>query len=162
MMVRIGWLAFLLLLFGGIGYYFLFDGKAAEEITTNDLPELRVEFTSGSMSSFRELDNVIIIFFNPQCDHCQNEATAIANERSVFDDYEVYFITSDSLENAGKFAREFRLEAKNFHFGHATPPAVFEAMGPVRSIPTMYVYKKRVLKKIFSGETSLEEIKTVL
>src|SRR5690606_5803404 len=46
--------------------------------TQNDLPDLTASLMNGDLIDMKDLSgNVIIVLFQPDCDHCQREATAI-------------------------------------------------------------------------------------
>lgn len=139
-----------------------------EETTTqqaevNDLPVLSVTQTDGSEVFLRGLDGkLILIFFNPDCDHCQNEAKAIAENKKYFEDYQLYFISSDSIQNVKKFAEDYQLTDSNFHFSHGEGMAVYNAVGPLPSVPAIFLFRDRKRIKDFMGETQIEELKKYL
>lgn len=137
-----------------------------KEITfpeVNDLPVLTVKKTDGSEVFIRGLaGKVILIFFNPDCDHCQNEAQAIAENKRFFDEYQLYFISSDSVKNIEKFSVDYQLQESNYHFAFVEGIKVYNAMGPLTSVPAIFVYNDRKKIKEFLGETKIEELKKYL
>lgn len=137
-----------------------------KEITfpeVNDLPVLTVKKTDGSEVFIRGLaGKVMLIFFNPDCDHCQNEAKAIAENKRSFEDYNLYFISSDSVKNIEKFSVDYNLREPNYHFAFVEGIKVYDAMGPLTSVPAIFVYNDRKKIKEFLGETKIEELKKYL
>ena len=129
----------------------------------NDQPVLTMTKTSGEEVFLRGLDGkMILIFFNPDCDHCQNEAKAIAENKGLFKDYELYFISSDSAHNITKFAADYGLNEPNMHLGRAEPMDVYRAMGPLDAVPAIFIYNNRKKVKEFKGETPLAELQQYL
>ena len=101
----------------------------------------------------------ILIFYNPDCDHCQREAEEIRFRLDDFKNYTLYFIAASPDENVRLFAEKYDLLGKgNVLFAKAEVPDVIREMGPMSS-PSLYIYsdKKQLIKK-FDGETAVEEI----
>jgi len=145
----------------GIGYY-LMRSTEEESITKpqpNDLPMLAVLQTDGNRIFLRDAPgNVVFIFFNPDCDHCQREATQIRNRKEIFKNHQVYFISIDIMPNISKFASDYGLIDNNFHFCRAESADVYQSVGPLPSVPAIFIYKdKRFVKKL-EGEVSLDEL----
>lgn len=129
----------------------------------NELPMLNVVDEKGAKNSIHDAEeNSIIIFFNPGCDHCQREATEISENKNIFKEYELYFVSVDSMENILKFALEYKLTEERFHFCQATGPDVYYSVGALPSVPAIFIYRNRKLVKRFDGETKLEELKKFL
>lgn len=139
------------------------EEKQAAFPEVNDQPVLTMVKTDGTEVFLRGLTGkLILIFFNPDCDHCQNEAKAIAESKKLFEDYQLYFISSDSVHNVVRFANDYQLIEPNMHLGTATPPDVYRAMGPIDAVPAIYIYNDRKKVKEFKGEVKLEELRKYL
>ncbi len=139
------------------------EEKQAAFPEVNDQPVLTMTKTDGQEVFLRGLDGkLILIFFNPDCDHCQNEAKAIAENKKLFEGYQLYFISSDSVHNIVKFAGDYQLNEPNMHLGTATPPDVYRAMGPIDAVPAIYIYSDRKKVKEFKGEVTVEELRKYL
>jgi thiol-disulfide isomerase/thioredoxin len=105
---------------------------------------------------------VFLIFFNPDCDHCQREAELLAKNKNVLDGYEVYFVTPDQMPAIVKFANDYKLVEPNIHFGQAKIPEVISAVGPINQVPTFFIYKDQKLVARNEGELTLEKIEALL
>lgn len=131
--------------------------------TTNDLPALAVRITDGQAISLREVTGkVVLIFFNPDCDHCQREAEQIKNRKQLFYEYQVYFISTETVEALNGFAKKYELMDDNFLFAQADAAAVFESVGNLPSVPAIFIYDNKRFVKRFDGETSLDVIQQFL
>lgn len=132
---------------------------ATPEVLVNELPPLNVIKTDGNSISLKEVeDKSVLIFFNPDCDHCQREATQISKQKNAFRDYRVYFISIDSLSKIERFAKEYDLMENNFVFAQANGYEVYAAIGALQSVPAIFIYNKKKLVKRTEGEVKLEEL----
>jgi peroxiredoxin len=142
-------------------YYVTFSSNPTTPASppANDLPFLTITKLDGSNISLYEVTgNAVLIFFRPDCDHCQNEGQQIGERKQVLRDYQVYFIAADSMKNIAKFASDYDLLENNFHFGQADNYQVYKTVGNMPSIPAIFIYHDKKLVKRFDGETKLEEI----
>ena len=145
----------------GVAYYLYWpkDDTDSSEVLVNDLPVLSAVKTDGSKISLREVSGkVVLIFFNPDCDHCQREATQISEQKQIFRNYSVYFISIDSVQNISKFAHDYNLIESNFYFSQANGLDVYQSVGPLPQVPAIFIYDNKRLIKRLEGEVKLEEI----
>lgn len=129
----------------------------------NEYPELMLTFQDGEKRSTKELkgDN-ILIFFQPDCRHCQIEAISIQQRLDDFKDYTLYFISSGSMEAITAFAETFDLDdKKNVRFSSVDAASVLNHYGPIQT-PSVYIYSDGKLKKSFNGQTEIENILNAL
>ena len=77
--------------------------------------------------------NIIILFF-PDCDHCQREATEIAERMKSFDGYTLYFLSINPFDEILKFSEKYKLNGiQNVRFVQTTGDAIYSNFG---SVPT--------------------------
>jgi thiol-disulfide isomerase/thioredoxin len=125
----------------------------------NDVPMLSINGTDGSSVYLPDVkENSVLIFFSPDCDHCQNEAKQISDRKQIFKNYEVYFISAEPMDSISKFAIDYNLLQSNFHFAQADPLLVYKTVGDMPSIPVIHIYNNKRLVKKLEGEVRLEEI----
>lgn len=133
---------------------------SASEARTVGLPAFMMTLTSGEALMTNTLPGrLVLIFYNPACDHCQREAEAIRTGLGVFQNYSLYFIAANSLEEIRQFAKDYDLEGhQNILFARAEVADVIREMGPMGT-PALFIYSsdKQLVKK-FDGETKVEEI----
>lgn len=126
----------------------------------NELPAVRLVVKNQRVISARDLTgNTILIFFRPECDHCQREAEAIREHLEAFSEYQLYFIGTDGEEASLKFARDYSLTGnENIHFVQTDVNEILDNLGPIQT-PSMYIYSKdRKLVRHLDGEASIDEI----
>jgi peroxiredoxin len=129
----------------------------------NQMPALKSTQTDNSQLSFKDLKGkVLIVFFNPDCDHCQREAKMMSENKDAFSSYQVYFLTPDPLPVIEKFSIDHNLVEPNFHFGRSEPADIFNAVGAINSLPTFFVYKDQALVARKDGELTIDQLRELL
>lgn len=129
----------------------------------NQMPAFVVTLTDNSQVFFKDLTGkVLLVFFNPDCDHCQREAQLMSENKEVFRKYKVYFVTPDQMPVIAKFATDYNLIEPNFYFGRADIPDVIKAVGPINSLPTFFVYDNQALVSRTEGELTIEKLISLL
>jgi thiol-disulfide isomerase/thioredoxin len=130
---------------------------------TNEMPALTMTQTDNSQVFFKDLKGkTLIVFFNPDCDHCQREAKLMAENMDLFEGYEVFFITAEHLPVVSKFQEDYKLHAPNIHFGRAEGYDVINAVGPINEVPTLFAYDNQRLKGRLEGEVGLDRLREFL
>ena len=130
------------------------------KILVNQLPNLKLLGMDGTVNYGRELNGKnVLILYNADCDHCQREAKEIRTQIKAFDNYTVWFVSSDNFENIGRFAKDYDLVGHaNVHFVRTEVMEVITNFGAIAT-PSVYIYSDdRQLVKAINGETRIEEI----
>ena len=138
------------------------DQEAREpmvEEKANDLPLMPLRIKGQSQKSAKELTgNTVLIFYQPDCDHCQREAKEISERLDQFKDYNIYFTTTESTEAIDRFAVDYNLSGRpNIYFAQTTLDAILATVGPI-SAPSIFIYQDQKLVKHLDGETPVDEI----
>lgn len=139
------------------------EAQTEEVKTVNEYPDLVLRLTDGNDVRTRTLQgNNVFVFFQPDCDHCQEEAIQIQQRLDEFKDYTLYFISSAPLEHISRFAENFHLHDKpQVKFAWTATEGVLNHYGPIQT-PSLYIYSKGRLKQSFNGQTDLDEILAAL
>ncbi len=128
----------------------------------NDLPNLNVNDLNGSTMQLRDLSGEIaVIFFNPDCDHCENQARFIQAKKELFKDKHLYFISAADVPQITNFISRFQMTEPNYHFSHANPAEVVNSVGSFSAMPTILIYKDKKRLAKFEGTTPAEDIANV-
>jgi len=157
----------------GVANYFLVDKKSQEPKSTatvipetpqiNELPDLVVHMADQSQIYLRDISgDILLVFFNPDCDHCQEEAREIAANKPTLEKWQVYFITSMEATAAEQFAVNYRLTEPNYKFCHAGVSEVFNAVGALTQVPTILMYKRSKLISKFEGPGTFNQLRPLL
>lgn len=135
--------------------------EATERVQT--LQHVCFESLTGGQIFVDEFDTqkpTVIIYFNPECEHCQYEASEIGKQAGQFEKANMILVTpDDSTKRVEAFATKYHIwevdnlvvlldHKNNFktHFGTAVIPSIF-----------IYGADKKLLK-MYKGETKMEAI----
>jgi peroxiredoxin len=129
----------------------------------NEYPNITLTLENGGTLPAREMKGKnLFVLFQPDCDHCQEEAAHFEERLGDFKDYTLYFISSSPMENIMNFAKTFNLDAKeNVKFAWTSTEGVLNHYGPIQT-PSVYIYSDGKLKKAFNGQTKIENIVAAL
>lgn len=136
----------------------------AVQTEQNDMPALFITKTNDQQVYLKDAKgSTVLVFFAPDCDHCQREAKMLSENTEIFDGYNVFFIAADSLSTISKFATEYKLTGHdNIHFAHAEGIDVFRSMGQINSVPLFVVYRDERIVARVDGEVGLPRLKQIL
>jgi thiol-disulfide isomerase/thioredoxin len=101
----------------------------------------------------------IILFFNPDCDHCQYEAKAILEHQADFTSTNFWWVATVDGSAINNFSKKYSLGSlPNHYFAKLPAEKIVESFGSV-SVPHIFIYDKTgVLQKEFRGETKIEAL----
>lgn len=133
---------------------------APQEVASiNEYPNISLRLTDGKELQAKTLKgNNVFVLFQPECDHCQEEAIQIEQRLDEFRNYTLYFISSAPMEQIDGFARNFGLhEKENVKFAWTSTQGVLDHYGPIPT-PSVYVYADGRLRQSFKGQTPVDTI----
>jgi thioredoxin-related protein len=140
--------------------------SAVEDETTlptpvkDDRPPITIRLTDGTDLKVKEQNRkMVLVLFQPDCDHCQDQAKQIRKRLEAFKDYRIYFISSEAQETILKFSRDYDLFNKdNVSFGFVSVDDVLSHFGSI-STPSIYIYKETgELVQSFDGLVDVEVV----
>lgn len=126
----------------------------------NERPSLKIMLTDGRQLDLRNLsEDFVLVLFNPECDHCHDEARQIKSRLEAFAKYNLYFVSSENMEMIDQFAKQVELEKQpNVFFGNGASQSVYDNFGPIPT-PSVYIYKKDGQRvQDFEGQVDVEVI----
>lgn len=140
------------------------DIQHKREIQTKARQQLpAVSFTrlDSKRINLRELGagkKMMIIYFSPDCDHCQYEAKAIKEHIDQFSGTVICMITRAESSQAAAFAATYQLDDQPVHIFTDHDGAFYRQFGMV-SVPSIFIYDANgALKKHFNGEVKIESL----
>ncbi len=115
-----------------------------------------VQFTSKFTPALTNDKSTLIILFDPDCEHCQYEATQIRREQAAFSGAAVYWLTTQPMARARQFAQQYGLDSlATMHVGTLTREESNQMFGPT-SVPHIFIYgRDGELKKEYKGEVKI-------
>lgn len=132
----------------------------AEPEIRNERPVMTFTLSDGEQVDVRDLDQqMVLVLFQPDCSHCKDEAKQIKNRLEAFTNYNLYFISSQPMEEVNNFAKEYGLDGlANVHFGWTSVESVLNNFGAI-SAPSIYIYTKEGrLVESFEGQVDVETV----
>ncbi|MGC3948244.1 MAG: redoxin domain-containing protein [Chryseolinea sp.] len=138
------------------------ESAAAQDASSsvNEQPSFMLTLLDNTEVNVKDLTGKnALIFFQPDCDHCQREAQEFERNLEAFGGTTLYFITSGPMEEIKAFADTYKLSGRpNVHFAFTQALNVLNNYGPI-SAPSVYIYSEdHKLVKGFNGETPIERI----
>ncbi|MDZ4715491.1 MAG: hypothetical protein SH819_08485 [Cytophagales bacterium] len=142
-------------------YLYLSRPISQEELAVRAsvMPSLTLTSMDGSAFPFRQDANLLLIYFNSECDHCQREVAEIHRNMHLFSKTDVLFMSSQPLPPIVQFASGFDFKQyPRAHFVRIAPEDLAKAFGAI-AVPQVFIYSQEgKLITLFSGETSAQVI----
>jgi thiol-disulfide isomerase/thioredoxin len=100
---------------------------------------------------------VVVVYFNPDCDHCQTETKLIMENMERFRNVQFVFVSAAPFAEIKKFYQEYGMAAHaNIKMGF-DPKYFIPSFYRVRYTPFVAVYNKEwKLNKVFEGGAKLD------
>jgi thioredoxin-related protein len=125
-----------------------------ERLNLLSLDSSRFQLTEGQMKH-----SLLLIVFNPTCDHCQAEAKEIKANINKLKDVTILMIASVHLKDIHDFSVNYGMnELENVDFVYTSPLYGYQFFGAIQ-LPHLRLYDRSFkLVKTFSGSTSVDDI----
>jgi len=128
------------------------------------LPNFQVTDLAGNVISTSQLPKTqptIILFFHPDCEHCQAEATELQKHTDQFAGTNFLMITWDELPKIRAFMQKYALK-EPIVACQISSNTLAQTYGMIR-LPAVYIYNtNQELIQQFSGEAKAEAIVSYL
>jgi peroxiredoxin len=134
--------------------------ESPAEVKGNDLPVMPVELVDGAYISMKDVNQkMVLVLFQPDCEDCQREASAIRKNLAAFAGYQLYFVSSHPLEVVKEFGLRYDLSTQpNVFFGRTTVENVLNNFGAIAA-PSVYVFNEDgKMTANFNGEVAVDVI----
>jgi peroxiredoxin len=132
---------------------------AAKVPSLPDVNFLTLHNDSVSLLNLSANKPAVIIYFSPDCEHCQHEASEIQKNINAFSNAIVMMITPFSATDARQFANNYNLNnLYNVYFLLDRSDHFYQTFG-TQEFPSILIYNRQhKLVKIFIGETKIKNI----
>lgn len=151
-----------LVLLGSFLAYKIWSAAALKEktnIATQYLPSIQLykmegsNFLTDSITNSKKL--LVLNYFNPSCEHCQNMAKEMHAEKKLLDSVRWVMITAAPKSETKAFYDSMRLnELPNVTVVLDTTYNFIRTFGSA-GVPSFYVYRDRKLIRKHNGECSI-------
>lgn len=102
---------------------------------------------------------IVILFFRPDCPHCQEETRTFIQNKEALKNVQIYLLTGSPFEKVKGFYQSFRLDQyPNITVANEYDHSFSKVFKP-KVVPYTAVYdKNKSLKKVFHGEVAISTI----
>jgi thiol-disulfide isomerase/thioredoxin len=140
-----------------------FDACFSDNMEHSDLPSFNLLLTDSTTifnsSKIPEGKPIILLYFNPDCEHCQKETKDILDHIELFKNIQFYFVTNDQFDRLKLFESYYQLRKyPNIMLGRDYQ---FQFLKYYKNVVTPYlaIYDKRKqLRVVFGGGTNSKRI----
>ncbi len=137
----------------------------APYLKTKKLPSftlLRDDSTLFDHGQLLKSTATVFVYFNSDCDHCQQEAKAMVDSVTYLTDLQVVFVSNESFQNVKKFAADYQLTSwRPFTVTVDLKDDIYRFFEP-SSAPFVVLYDKRGnYIQTFVGGTSVANIRAL-
>lgn len=135
------------------------ETAAARTITLPVFSFIRLDgstFSDDSLGGDRH--RLIIMFFSPDCEHCQYTARAFLRRSRELDRYRILMITPADSGSAARFYADYGLSSLSNVTILRDQETNFPRVFGVGVIPSFFVYKNGYLVNKFIGETRIDNL----
>ncbi len=99
---------------------------------------------------------VLLVYFAPDCDHCQREAAEFRQHAAALARTNVVWLSTDSLPSLRLFARQQGLsELPTVRVAQITPAVAMQTLGFVAAPSALAYSGQKTLVRRYRGETSV-------
>jgi len=158
-----------LFVLGYVGYKIVSQINHKKEVAENikSIPKFAYQNTKGGIftgENIKENTATLFVYYNSECDFCNEEAKSIQHNIEKFKDFQLVFISFELQEKIVQFAQKFNLyNYDNVHF-LCDSKATFATTFDVKSLPCLVLYDKeqQLIEKIkgqVKAETILKKLK---
>jgi len=125
------------------------------------IPSFQISDINGQTiteASLQEYGAIMFIYFNPDCDLCQEEMILIKENESAFLHGKIVFFSELPADSIQQFLQTLDfVPTHNMMFLSDEEAILIEKM-EVRGAPTIYIYKQGRLFKRFDGPVRIETL----
>lgn len=150
--------------FGYFGYQIYSKIQHKKEVAENikTIPKFEYQYIKGGNFTNKNLEEdtpTLFIYYNSECDFCNEEAKMIKQNIDRFADFQLCFISFEKPEQIKTFANKYQLNTyDNIHF-LCDSKVTFATTFDVKSMPCIILYNKdqKLIEKI-KGQVKVETI----
>ncbi|NIJ53890.1 TlpA family protein disulfide reductase [Dyadobacter arcticus] len=140
----------------------LFNCFAQSTTGTNKIAPFSIRLTNGQLYNYSQLvpGPVVLIYFSPDCDHCQDFTKDLVKNYNVVANKQVVMVTFQAMDMLKPFVTQYGLASRsNFKVGTEGNSAIVQKYYQIRSFPYIAIYdKKGNLVKTYEGTQPHEKI----
>lgn len=145
-----------------ISYLIISQIKHKKEIEKNirNIPKFSFQNINGGIFTNQNLKKqtaTIFIYFNTECEFCNEEAKMIKENMECLRDFQLIFVSFEKTETIKTFAQKYQLTTYDNIYFLSDNKVTFASTFDVKSLPSLVLYnkKQKLIEKI-KGQTQIE------
>ncbi|WP_221391714.1 thioredoxin fold domain-containing protein [Dyadobacter sp. NIV53] len=146
-------------------FLFIFLANTAfsqASVGTRKIAPFKMQLTNGQQYTSAQLAKgpVVLIYFSPDCDHCQDFTKDLIKNYAVVANKQVIMVTFQAMDMLKPFVTQYNLNKYlNFKVGTEGTSYIVQHYYQIRSFPYIAIYDKSGnLVKTYEGEQPHAEI----
>jgi len=137
-------------------------GHAQTAIGSGKIAPFQIRLTNGQQFTSSQLaaGPVVLVYFSPDCDHCQDFTKDMLKNYNVIANKQVVMVTFQNMDMLKPFVKQYSLgNYTNIKVGTEGTTYLVQRYYQIRSFPYIAIYdKKGNLVKTYEGEQPHAEI----
>ncbi|SNR39410.1 peroxiredoxin [Flavobacterium sp. ov086] len=145
-----------------LSYLIVSQIKHKKEIEKNikNIPKFSFQNINGGIFTNQNLKKqtaTIFIYFNTECEFCNEEAKMIKENMESLRDFQLIFVSFEKTETIKTFAQKYQLTTYDNIYFLSDNKVTFASTFDVKSLPSLVLYnkKQKLIEKI-KGQTQIE------
>ncbi|WP_158559402.1 TlpA family protein disulfide reductase [Deminuibacter soli] len=128
-----------------------------------DFKLLQPDSTWFNSADLPKNKHVVIVYFNPDCGHCQQEAKSMIEHKSELTNGAFVFVSYHNPQQIGEFVKEYKLKELAYVVAGRDTQYYIPSFFRIKFTPFVAVYdKKGNLQKTFEGGAEIDALKKEL
>ena len=159
--ISVASLVIIAILFLGLQITKSIERKAALKEQIEHLPDFSFRLINGNSFTNIDIDksnNVIINYFNPECEHCQYMASCYLKNAEKLKAISIVMVTTADSSSTERFVNNYRLNTIPSIVIVRDTKLQFDKIFGQSSVPSFFIYKDKKLLKKVTGETKIENL----
>jgi peroxiredoxin len=153
---------FLFSILAGLAAYSQTDTLAPAYLRFPTVPPFQIlqvdSATMFSKSDLKKNQQLLLMYFSPDCEHCQHQTEDILHDIHSFKKVQIVMATYQPFEAMKSFYEKYNLEHYNIHVGRDTK-FVLPPFYQIKNLPFLALYdKKGNLITTFEGNQKVNKI----
>ncbi len=142
--------------------FFLLN-TATTNAQSNKLPPFKMVLANGEIFKAQDLPlgkPIVIIYFSPECDHCQILMKDVTKNKARFKKASVAMVTHVAVSKVLEFAQQYNMKSyKNFYVGTEGTTYFLKNYYHLTQMPFMALYTKNGdLVKTYQNESDVKAL----
>ena len=114
--------------------------------SSQSLPAFKMKLTNGKIYSNSDISTqkpLVLIYFAPDCEHCQVLIKQLLNKINVFRHAQIVLVTFESIESVAQFKKDYKLDKyPNIIVGVEQPVFFFRTYYDLQNTPFTALFNK--------------------